>query len=134
MELYVDKTKLEYLLLLAWNKETSAGGVWDEDNRALNQCAVTALVVQDYFGGVLLRCPMTNGDGHYWNRTASGKELDLTEIQFALLVERPIREKVIVRDREYVLSFPDTVLRYRLLKQRIETFEVLYAEMLYSFI
>jgi hypothetical protein len=48
---------------------------------------VTALVVQDLFGGELLLAEVRNADGsrqgmHYWNRLADGVELDLTREQF----------------------------------------------------
>ena len=112
--------EIKEALLKAWCAETATNGLWTPACPSLNQCAVTALVVQDYFGGELLRCLMTNGDSHYWNRLPDGTEIDLTEDQFAYLKEEPIKNDFVIRTREYTLSFPDTVKRYELLKERIE--------------
>jgi hypothetical protein len=77
---------------------------------------VTALVVQDLFGGLLLRGTV-DGVSHYWNRLDDGSEIDLTVEQFGRRVEVAERSE---RDREYVLSFPDTVQRYSLLRRLVE--------------
>src|SRR5579862_5338091 len=39
----------------AWSAETSVDGNWDLEHPSVGQCAVTALVIQDLFGGDLLR-------------------------------------------------------------------------------
>lgn len=117
----MDKTILKNALLKAWCAETALGN-WTPECPSLNQCAVTALVVQDYFGGVLLRCKMTDGDSHYWNRLSDGTEEDWTEDQFKYTEAQPLKSDFIIREREYVLSFPNTKLRYELLKQRVEDF------------
>jgi len=106
-------------LILSWDEETATNGDWDMTVLDLNQCAVTALVVQDILGGTLQRTFMTNGDSHYWNKLPDGMEVDLTRGQFEYLREFPIREEVQSRPREYVLSFPDTVRRYELLRSRV---------------
>lgn len=105
----------------AWCADTACG-IWLPYCPSLNQCAVTALVVQDYLGGELLRCDMTDGDSHYWNRLPDGTEIDLTAEQFECIDAQPIWETVVVRSRVYVLSFPDTALRYVLLRSRVESF------------
>ncbi len=110
---------LRSLLEKSWCKETALG-FWSTDNPSLNQCAVTALIVQDYFGGELLRCKTKHGNSHYWNRLSDGTEEDLTESQFEAGTDTAIKSEYLVRDREYVLSFPDTDKRYRLLKEKIE--------------
>lgn len=101
---------------LAWSKDTSSDPEgWGPENPAYGQCAVTALVVQDKLGGVLLRAKV--GDvSHYWNRTDHGDEIDLTREQFPDGTEiGPGAE----RSREYVLSFPDTERRYQRLRERV---------------
>ena len=51
----------------AWHADTSfAPADWSPDNPAFGQCAVTALIVQDLFGGELLRACIAGGS-HYWN-------------------------------------------------------------------
>ncbi|MEK7066312.1 MAG: hypothetical protein AAB965_01925 [Patescibacteria group bacterium] len=115
----MDKTRLKELLLSAWCAET-AQGKWTPECPSMIQCAVTALVVQDYFGGEMLRCKMTDGDSHYWNRLPDGNEEDWTEEQFDYIEAQPIKSEYIVREREYVLSFPNTKMRYDLLKEKVE--------------
>ena len=110
--------ELRKLLITAWCAET-AKGKWREDVPSMNQCAVTALVVQDYFGGDLMRRPLNDGDSHYWNRLPNGEEIDLTYDQFFYTQQYDVGG-AIIRTREYVLSYPDTKLRYELLKKRVE--------------
>ena len=99
-----------------WTRSTSADPVrWSSENPSHGQCAVTALIVQDHFGGELLRARV-NGISHYWNRLPSGTEVDLTRKQFGSLVDFPSGD---VRSREFVLSFPDTVDRYLSLRQAL---------------
>jgi len=114
----IDLRQIQGIIEQAWSADTALGE-WTPDVPSLNQCAVTALIVQDYFGGQLLRCEMSDGDSHYWNRLSSGIQIDLTAPQFEHTEARPLRETAIVRDREYVLSFPETEKRYQLLRRRV---------------
>jgi hypothetical protein len=114
-----NKCDLAYLLREAWCRETAMGDRWVFDCPSLDQCAVTALVVQDILGGELLRCETREGDSHYWNRLPDGSELDLTKQQFQCISDEPLRDTVTVRSREYVLSYPDTMYRYGLLLMRL---------------
>jgi hypothetical protein len=103
-------------LARAWSRETSAEPErWTEANPAFGQCAVTALVVQDYLGGELLRAEV-GPVSHYWNLLPSGDEVDLTRHQFGTDVAL---ERVEPRTRDYVLSHPDTQRRYELLARRV---------------
>jgi hypothetical protein len=97
----------------AWSRETSADPRhWSPANPSWGQCAVTALIVQDLFGGSLLRAPLTDGS-HYWNQLPNGEEVDLTRDQFPDGMQI---QEVAERDREYVLSSPDTEMRYQQLR------------------
>jgi len=114
------KVKLEDLkraLEKSWSRETSADPeTWTPDNPSWGQCCVTALVIQDFFGGILLRGAINTGS-HYWNKLPDGLVIDLTEQQFLKGIKlTDIRS----RSRKYVLSYPDTAKRYNLLKQRVE--------------
>ncbi|WP_433664033.1 YunG family protein [Nocardia sp. CA-128927] len=74
---------------------------WQPENPAWGHCDVTALVVNDIFGGELMVGEVwLDGEQHgfhWWNRLGSGVELDLTREQFRLgqtiaavrVVERP---------------------------------------------
>lgn len=97
----------------SWDVWTSANDDWSPDVPSAGQCAVTALVVQDWFGGDLMRA-VVQGQSHYWNRI-DGVDFDLTRDQFSEFV--PSNEAV--RDRAYVLSYPATAKRYELLRDRV---------------
>lgn len=105
------------LIRRAWCRETSScPDEWSRENPARGQCAVTALILQDLTGGGQLLRAEVNGESHYWLLTEDGVELDMTLCQFG---DDPEIGKIEMRARAYVLSFPDTVRRYNLLKQRI---------------
>jgi hypothetical protein len=100
----------------AWARETSADPIrWSTANPAWGQCAVSALVVQDHYGGQLLR-GVVAGQSHYWNLLVDGHEVDLTLEQFD---GTPRPAEIVTRDREYVLSFPDTRQRYERVRDTV---------------
>lgn len=100
----------------SWAKDTShEPDAWSCENPARGQCAVTALVVQDYLGGELLRA--VSGDiTHFWS-LVDGAEIDLTAEQFAVRPAWDDASEFV--DREYVLAWPDTCRRYALLRGRV---------------
>jgi hypothetical protein len=109
--------RLRSSLAHAWGRETSAAPHdWTDTNPALGQCAVTALIVHDEFGGELLRA-MVGGMSHYWNRLPSGEEVDLTRQQFSSEVVMPAGQ---VRPREYLLENADTLGRYHRLRTAVD--------------
>lgn len=97
----------------SWAADTSVDSEWSVKCPALGQCAVTALVVQDYLGGQLVRAEV-EGVSHYWNKFNDG-EIDLTREQFMHFSPKVIS----TRSRSYVLSSPDTLRRYEILKERV---------------
>lgn len=101
----------------AWCKDTSADPAhWSYYNPALGQCAVTALVLQDILGGELRRLELPAGGGHYYNFWSAYDALvDLTAEQFFFDLDY---SGGCLRDRGYVLKFPETNERYQLLKAR----------------
>jgi hypothetical protein len=99
-----------------WDRKTSYDPVgWSNRNRAWGQCAVTALIVQDLFGGEVLR-GFVNGIEHYWNRLPKKGEVDLTRTQFD-----DVREIASVTpvSRDFILASPSTAVRYADLKRRV---------------
>lgn len=62
----------------AWSSDTSSK--WSVERQALGQCSVSALVVQDVFGGELLKTRVGD-DWHFYNRI-DGERFDLTAEQF----------------------------------------------------
>ncbi|WP_236240262.1 hypothetical protein [Streptomyces sp. CC228A] len=80
---------LDRALRACWAADTASPDdrdVWLPDNPSWGHCDITALVVHDLFGGDLV-VGEVHADGvqrgyHWWNRLASGVELDLTREQF----------------------------------------------------
>jgi hypothetical protein len=62
----------------AWSLESSPS--WTKENPAKGQCSVTALVVQDLFGGEIFTTK-TKGGTHFYN-FIDGTRYDLTISQF----------------------------------------------------
>jgi hypothetical protein len=109
----------------AWNRETSATpDAWRANRPSIGQCAVTALVVQDHFGGVLQRCIVDGSVSHYSNLFEIDNDgqpvpvsCDLTRDQFPKNAHFSEPE---LRERDYVLSYPATAARYALLNERLK--------------
>lgn len=110
-------SRLTSAIRAAWSAETSASPSWTPEQPSLGQCAVSALVVQDFLGGELIRASLEaeGQTSHYWNRLPDGREIDLTRDQFPEFQPGKIES----RRRDYVLSFPETRRRYELLKQEV---------------
>ena len=101
---------LESMLKKSWTKDTCVASCrdgWSEENPCVGQCAITALIVNDYIGGKIMRC-MTSTGSHYFNMI-DGIVVDLTKDQFE---ERVPYEESSERTREYLLSNEDTKNRY----------------------
>lgn len=100
-----------------WSQQTSVDPAnWSPGNPAWGQCAVTSLIIQDCFGGDLVRSTV-GGISHYWNVLPDGSVIDVTFEQF--LPGSRLDSEPEIRSREYVLSFPDTVKRYTLLRNEL---------------
>jgi len=124
-------SRLEKILQKSWIKKTSSDPEkWNKDNPSWGQCAVTALIVNDYFGGKLVWAPVNvrgKEISHYFNKIDNKivgltREIDLTKSQFpegTIIPEGIDKTKGLPSTRDYVLSYPPTVKRYELLKERI---------------
>lgn len=100
-----------YLLLRrCWSAETSSK--WRLDNPARGQCNVTSLVVQDIFGGEILRTA-TGEAWHFYNRIGD-RRWDLTISQFDL----PIPFDDIPASRGEALA-GTSIEQYQLLSDRV---------------
>ena len=67
------------ILLKSWVKRDEEYNF--EEDPTHNQCTVTAMVAQDYFGGDILALNMPGGGTHYLN-FINGKVIDFTSDQF----------------------------------------------------
>lgn len=73
-----DPVHVRKVLERCWSARTARQ--WSQDNPASGQCAVTAMVLQDAFGGSLLKTRVA-GAWHFYNRIDGGDH-DLTASQF----------------------------------------------------
>lgn len=126
----VNASMLEQALLASYDAETCYPGDrprWAPENPALGHCAVTALLVQDVYGGVIVNCTVTQPDAstssHYFNRLPGGAILDFTRSQFPAGSTIPEgMEKVpegYKSGRHYLVASGDTLQRYELLRTRV---------------
>lgn len=110
----MDINYLNCLLMECWSYETCVPSLrnnWNKDIPSLGQCAITALIVNDFFGGKIIRCMSPSGS-HYYN-LVNDEIVDLTASQF--LGTLPLYDGGQERTREYLLSNDDTKERYLLL-------------------
>lgn len=103
--------RLLSILLECWSVETS--GQWLPENPARGQCNVTSLVVQDLFGGDILKTAAPGG-WHFYNRVRQ-ERYDLTASQF----KTPVAYTDIESSREEALAGTKPE-RYAALKARVD--------------
>lgn len=106
----------------AWCRETahpSYQNKWSEDNPSVGQCCVTALVMQDLYGGDIYSCKVGN-HSHFVN-IINERIIDNTAEQFGgtdkiKYVSGSFRK----RSKTSLLKSKDVKRRYELLKLRLE--------------
>lgn len=109
------------VLRKAWCKETaypSCQAEWVETDPSYGQCAITAMLVYDMFGGTIHRIRVDGGGTHYFNKI-NGHYVDLTIEQFDLYnipVSYEPNEEML---RLYCGKNADTTKSYKLLIERI---------------
>ena len=98
-----------------WSGETSYCDDWSSSNPSSGQCAVSALVLQDYCGGKICHCVVV-GTPHYFTRI-DGQVVDSTAGQFGTVAIN--YDTSTVRNHQRILRHADTRQRYELLKGRV---------------
>lgn len=113
------------VLLKAWTKESAYPSAQNDpeynksNDPTYGQCAITATLVYDLFGGTIHKIKVSGGGTHYFNKI-NGHYIDLTKDQFDLY-NIPINyEPNETIDREYCGKNADTLNRFNLLKENIE--------------
>lgn len=107
----------ELLRRKGWRRDTSYWpDRWLPHRPSTGQCAVTALIVQDQFGGQIVEAETNQGEAHFLNRLPGLGDIDITVDQFDPSVEVHVCG---IADRKAILSVPDTVRRYKLLKNAV---------------
>lgn len=86
---------------------------WSENNKCFGMCAITSLIINDYFGGDICKIHV-NGISHYFNLVEE-KIIDLTSNQF--ICEIDYKDYQII-DRFKILT-DDTKNRYNILKAKL---------------
>lgn len=121
----INMQTIKIALQKSWSAETSNSGDWSIGNPSLGQCAITACIIQDYFGGEIVNSIviLQNGDkiSHYLN-LIDGKYIDLTSQQFnegAIFSDPKPKKKSSSSTREYCLSYENTNNRYEILKAKV---------------
>lgn len=89
---------------------------WNENNPCLGMCAITALVVNDLYGGEIGKIHVDSAS-HYFN-IIDERIVDLTASQFEQSISYSDYELV---DRNIMVSDTSTKLRYGALKDRINS-------------
>lgn len=114
--------RLEKAFEQAWIKETTYPDVKEElseQNKALGQCAITALIVYDLYGGRMI---YDKANFHIWNELPDKTQQDFSRSQF---LDKRIFTIYKYKTKEDIL-YDETgqrtkiLLRYQLLKQRFE--------------
>ncbi len=111
--------RLKRAIERSWAPDTSFGGKrWSRRNPAYGHCAVTALVVNDFFGGSFMKTVATGGEtvSHFFNKLPGGRIVDLTKKQFPRGTRFSAPER---RSRARVLSNPRTAAQYRVFRARV---------------
>lgn len=112
------------VLLKAWVRETAYPSAQKdpeynkENDPTYGQCAITATLVYDMFGGTIHKIKVDGGGTHYFNKI-DGYYIDLTRDQFDLYSIPINYEPNIEISREYCGKNADTLKRFNLLKERI---------------
>ena len=122
--------ELTKILNLSFSKETCCPGLqkgWNIENKTLGHCAVTALIVNDFMGGKIMRCMCESGS-HYYN-LINNKVVDLTSEQFNQIPDYTKGEE---RTREYLLSNDDTKSRYKILLKKVKNNFIKYGKKEYK--
>jgi hypothetical protein len=115
-------SKLRQAVRQSWDAETCypvQKKEWKKELPEIGQCAVTALLLQDYLGGNIA---FNEANDHFWNVLPNGDVVDLTRTQFRhpieLTVDALCNRDEILHSRE--ADRQNTFQRYELLKQRVE--------------
>ena len=123
---YIKKiNRLETMLKSCYSKDTCYPKYkekWNINNPTCGQCAITALIVQEYMGGTIHKIRIQNNETHYFN-IINKNIYDFTKEQFCL-------ENIAIRynpneliRREQILEDENTSKRYKILKQKLEKYD-----------
>ncbi len=110
----------------AWCKETAHPVYqekWSEDNPSCGQCAVTALYIQEKYGGDIYACKV--GKNSHFVNIINERIIDKTADQFGGIKNiKYISGSFKLRTRESLLRLKSVKERYELFKERMDRYEL----------
>lgn len=110
-------------LLEIWCRETAYPSCQSEYSQSndptLGQCAITATLVHDIFGGTIHKIFLEGGGTHYFNKI-NDNYIDLTNDQFSLYGIPVNYEQNVEVPIEYCGKNANTMQRFNLLKDLLE--------------
>ncbi len=74
---------VKYILKQSWSRHSSSK--WTEECPSCGQCGVTALVIQDHFGGTIFKTKV--GESWHFYNSINGVMYDFTSEQFQAPIE-----------------------------------------------
>lgn len=110
-------------LLSVWCKDTAypicQKDYIQDNDPTYGQCAITAMLVYDIFGGEIYKIRVEGGSTHYFNKI-NGNYIDLTRDQFDLYDIFISYEPNELVSRDYCGKNKDTLKRFNLLVDLLE--------------
>lgn len=103
----------------AWTADTCAPRFrsdWNETNKTLGQCSITAILVQDVFGGEIFAVDVPDVGYHCYNKVGD-YVFDLTSEQFKEKAADLVYDLSIPQKREEHLASEEKKARYEMLKR-----------------
>ena len=104
-----------------WTKETAypaCQAEWVPNDPSYGQCAITAMLVHDMFGGTIHKIRVSGGGTHYFNKL-NEQYVDLTREQFDLYDLPVYYEDNQEVPREFCGKNQNTMMRYRQLQRNM---------------
>ena len=108
----------------SWTRETCTSRLrhkWSDKDYTCGQCAITAFIVQDIFGGNIYEVPLENGGVHCFN-IIDGLSVDLASEQFGDKVKDLDYAHATLQDRESRMQEPEKAERYEKLKSNLTAY------------
>lgn len=112
--------KFKKVIAESWAQDTAYykdAPHWTPNNPSLGQCAITALLFNEFFGGTIHSGISDGGIMHFWNKKY-GFRVDLTKQQFSGKIKF---SNITQWNRKELLQTGDVAERYELLRKRFLT-------------
>ena len=116
---------LKEALYASWCRETAYRTDqphWSEQKKSRGQCTVTVMVINDFFGGEMIRGFSKKYNlYHFWN-IIDGKKIDLTFDQFIGDKDDITFENTVIRTHNELMRIWNVQKRYKLLKVKVDEY------------